>query len=82
MDDLEAEVREQKTGTTIVAGTIWTSLNTKIWHKSRMYKTAVKTIMTYTVESTPDTTQTKGLLETTEMKELWIECEVVHDLSK
>lgn len=36
--------------------------------KSRIYKFAIRSLMTYTAETRPDTTQTKKLLETSEMR--------------
>ena len=38
--------------------------------KSKIYKTAIRPIMTYTAETRPKTAKTKRLLETTEMKVL------------
>ena len=72
--DVEAEVREQTTRATKIAGclnaTIWRNKNIGIEAKSRIYKTAIRPIMTYTAETRPETAKTKRLLETTEIKVL------------
>ena len=36
--------------------------------KSRIYKAAIRPILTYTAETRPETSKTKQILETTEMK--------------
>lgn len=72
--DVEAEVREQTTKATRIAGclnnTIWCNKNIGIEAKTRIYKTTVRPIITYTAETRPETSKTKRLLETTEMKVL------------
>lgn len=72
--DVEAEVRELTTKATRIAGclndTIWRNKNIKVETKSRIYKAMVRPTMTYTAETRPDTTKTKQLLETTEMRVL------------
>ena len=50
--------------------TIWRSKKNGIEAKSRIYKTAIRPIMTYTAETRPETAKTTRLLETTEMKVL------------
>lgn len=70
--NIEDEVRQQVTKANKVAG----CLNDVIWRnkylrqdtKARIYKTTIRPIMTYTSETRPDTSKTKQLLETTEMK--------------
>ena len=72
--DVDAEVREQTTRATKIAGclnaTIWRNKNIGLEAKSRIYKTAIRPIMTCTAETRPETTKTKRLLETTEIKVL------------
>ena len=72
--DVEAEVREQTTRATKITSclnaTIWRNKNIGIEAKSRIYKTAIRSLMTYTAETRPETAKTKRLLETTEMKVL------------
>lgn len=41
----------------------------KIETKSRIYKTAIRPIMTYAAETKLDTTQTKRIMETAAMEE-------------
>ena len=72
--DVEADVREHTTRATKIAGclntTIWRNKNIGLEAKSRIYKTAIRPIMTYTAETRPETAKTKILLKTTEMKVL------------
>ena len=72
--DVEAEVREQTQKATRIAGclndTIWRNRNIGTETKSRIYKAVIRPIMTYTAETRPDTSKTKQLLETTEMRVL------------
>ncbi|KAK9887098.1 hypothetical protein WA026_020042 [Henosepilachna vigintioctopunctata] len=72
--DVEAEVREQATKAARIAGclndTIWRNKHIGIEAKARIYKATVRPIMTYTAETRPETTKTRRLLETTEMKVL------------
>ena len=69
--DVEAKVREQTTrATKIASATIWCNKNIGIEAKSRIYKTAIRPIMTYTAETRPETAKTKRLLGTTEIKVL------------
>lgn len=71
-DDVEAEVREQ----TMKAARMAECLNDTIWKnkyigtevKSRIYKSVIRPLMTYTAETRPETAQTKRLLETSEMR--------------
>ena len=60
--DDKAEVREQTTRATKIAGclnaTIWRNKNIGIEAKSRIYKTAIRLIMTYTAETRPETAKT------------------------
>ncbi|CAG9830511.1 unnamed protein product [Diabrotica balteata] len=72
--DVEEEVRQQS----LKANKAAESLNDTIWKnkhqrqdtKSRIYKAAIRPILTYTEKSRPDTSKTRRLqlLETTEMK--------------
>ena len=70
--NVEEEVREQVSKASKVAGClndlIWRNQHLKQETKTRIYKTAIRPIMTYTAETRPDTSKTKKLLETTEMK--------------
>lgn len=47
---------------------IWKNKYIKTKVKSRIYKSAIKPLMTYTAETKPDTVQTKRLLGTNEMR--------------
>lgn len=70
--DVETEVRQQTTKAIRVAAclndTIWKNKHIEVEAKSRIYKSAIRSIMTYATETRPDTTKIKRLLETSEMK--------------
>lgn len=72
--DVESEVRQQVNKALRTAGclndTIWNNKHLRTETKARIYKAAIRPIMTYTAETRPDTTKTKRLLETCEMKVL------------
>ena len=72
--DVEAEVRKQTTRATKIAGClnaiIWRDMNIGIKAKSRIYKTAMRPIMTSTAETRLKTAKTKRLLKTTKTKVL------------
>lgn len=72
--DVESEVRQQTNKALRVAGclndTIWKNKYLQTETKSRIYKATIRPIMTYTAETRPDTTKTKRILETGEMKVL------------
>ncbi|XP_056642632.1 uncharacterized protein LOC130449023 [Diorhabda sublineata] len=72
--DVENEVREQTTKTLRIAAclneNIWRNKHIGIEAKSRIYKATVRPIMTYTVETRPETAKTKRMMETAEMKVL------------
>ncbi|XP_045480918.1 uncharacterized protein LOC123685306 [Harmonia axyridis] len=72
--DVESEVRQQVNKAMRTAGclndTIWNNKHLRTETKARIYKAAIRPIMTYTAETRPDTTKTKRLLETCEMKVL------------
>lgn len=73
-DEVEEEGREQTVKAARAAGclndTIWRNKNMTTVTKTRIYKMKIRPIMTYCAEIRPDTTKTKRLLETTEMKVL------------
>ncbi|XP_056648814.1 uncharacterized protein LOC130453212 [Diorhabda sublineata] len=68
----ENEVREQTTKAlrieTCFNETIWRNIGTEA--KSRIYKATVRPIMTYTAETRPDTSKTKRMMKTADMKVL------------
>lgn len=70
--NVEQEVRKRVIKGNQIAGclndTIWKNKHLQIETKTRIYKTAVRPIITYQAETRPDTVKTKRLLETTEMK--------------
>ena len=53
---------------TCLNNTIWSNKHMGIETKSRIYKAAIRPILTYTAETRPETSKTKQILETTEMK--------------
>ena len=70
--DVETEVREQTNKAARIAAclnnTIWRNKHMRIETKARIYKATIRPIMTYTAETRPETTKTRRMLETTEMK--------------
>jgi hypothetical protein len=70
--DTEAEVAQQINKANRIAGclkhTIWRNKHLRTETKAKIYKTVVRPIMTYTAETRPDTTRTKRMMETCEMK--------------
>ncbi|CAG9840097.1 unnamed protein product [Diabrotica balteata] len=70
--DIKEEVRQQSLKAGQAAGfihdTIWKNKQIRQNTKTRIYKAAIRPILTYTAETRPDTSKTKRLLETTEMK--------------
>ncbi|KAF2904103.1 hypothetical protein ILUMI_02072 [Ignelater luminosus] len=60
-------IKETRTPTSLNS-TIWRKKHLLIETKSCIYKTAIKPILAYTVETRPETTETKRILETTETK--------------
>ena len=70
--DIETEVRGQAMKAARTAAclnnTIWSNKHMGIETKSRIYKAAIRPILTYTAETRPETSKTKQILETTEMK--------------
>ena len=48
--------------------TIWSNIHMGIETKSKINKAAIRPILTYTAETRPETSKTKQILETTEMK--------------
>ena len=72
--DLYSEVREQTNKASALSGclrnVIWNNKHVRIQSKVRIYKTCIRPVMTYGIETRADTTRTKNLLRTTEMKTL------------
>jgi hypothetical protein len=72
--DLYGEVLEQTQKAAAISGclreAIWKNEHMNIPSKVRIYKTCVRPIMTYGIESRADTVRTKNLLRTSEMKTL------------
>ena len=70
--DLYGEVLEQTQKAAAISGClknmIWKNKHMNIQSKVRIYKTCVRPIMTYGIESRADTVRTKSLLRTSEMK--------------
>ena len=72
--DLQSKVKVQTTKAAIVSrllrDLIWRNKHISIDSKVRIYKTCVRLIMTYAVETRAETRITKRLLRTTEIKTL------------
>lgn len=72
--DLIGEVRVQANKATGIAGylrdTIWRNRHMSIKSKVRIYKTCIRSILTYATETRTDTAKTKRILRTAEMKML------------
>uniref|UniRef100_A0A6P7FTG7 Uncharacterized protein LOC114332484 n=1 Tax=Diabrotica virgifera virgifera TaxID=50390 RepID=A0A6P7FTG7_DIAVI len=70
--DVKEEVRQQSLKASKAAGslndTIWKNKHLRQDTKARIYKAAIRPILTYTAETRPDKSKTRRLLETTEMK--------------
>ena len=70
--DVETEVRNQVTRGMRAAAhlndTIWWNKHIRTEAKARIYKTAIRPILTYAAETRPETSKTKRILETAEMK--------------
>lgn len=70
--DLEREVSQQVVRANKIAGclndSIWRNGHLNLDTKSRIYRSTIRPIMAYTAETRPDTTRTKRMLETAEMK--------------
>ncbi|XP_056639433.1 uncharacterized protein LOC130446927 [Diorhabda sublineata] len=70
--DIEAEVRIQAAkaarASAYLNDIIFRNKYIGIEIKSRIHKAVIRPILTYTAETRPDTSKTKGILETTEMK--------------
>ncbi|XP_044744651.1 uncharacterized protein LOC123306625 [Coccinella septempunctata] len=73
-NDIKEEVREQTMKATRIAGclndAIWRNKHIRTETKSRIYKSVVRPVMTYTAETRPQTSKTQRYLETSEMKTL------------
>lgn len=73
-NDIEEEVREQTMKANRIAGclndTIWRNKHIRTETKSRIYKSVVRPVMTYTAETRPQTSRTQRYLETSEMRTL------------
>ena len=74
--DVEIEVCEQTNKAARIAACvgniIWRNKHMRIETKARIYKATIRPIMTYTAEIRPETTKTRRMLETTEIKILRI----------
>jgi hypothetical protein len=72
--DVFEEVKNQATRASVVSGclkdVIWSNKDMQLKSKVRIYKTCVRPILTYGIETRADTVRTKSLLRTTEMKTL------------
>lgn len=72
--DIENEVRQQVNKANRVAGclndTIWRNKHIGVETKTRIYKATIRPIMTYAGETRPETSKTRRLMETAEMKVL------------
>jgi hypothetical protein len=72
--DLYEEVKSQANKASAVAGclkaTVWRNKDMLKESKVKIYKTCIRPILTYGIESRADTVRTKSLLRTTEMKTL------------
>ena len=70
--DVEAEVRNQAARAMRTAAhlnnTIWWNKHIRTEAKARIYKTAIRPILTYAAETRPETSKIKRILETSEMK--------------
>lgn len=71
---LEDEVRKQTNKAAAISGhlnyPIWKNKHLSIETKSRIYKTCIRPVMTYGAETRAETSLTKRMLRTTEMKTL------------
>lgn len=76
--NLTTEVRDQVTKANQISGClrdiVWKNKNMTTKSKSRIYKTCIRPILTYTAETRPDTTKTKSALRTSEMRILRTIC--------
>ncbi|XP_072766481.1 uncharacterized protein [Anoplolepis gracilipes] len=72
--NLVEEVRAQANRANRIAGylreVIWRNRNMSLRSKVRIYKTCIRPILTYAVETRADITRTKRILRTTEMRTL------------
>lgn len=70
--ELDREVQQQIIKANRVAGclnyTIWNNKHLQAEMKTRIYKSAIRPIITYTAETRPDTKKIERMVETTEMK--------------
>jgi len=70
--DLRHEVQDQVHKASVISGclrsSIWKNKYMNIESKTRIYKTCIRPILTYAAETRADTTVTKRMLRTTEMK--------------
>ncbi|ENN71364.1 hypothetical protein YQE_11979, partial [Dendroctonus ponderosae] len=70
--DVKAEVREQTNKAARIAAClnnrIWRNKHMRIETKSRIYKATIRPLVTYKVETRPETAKTRRMLKTTEMK--------------
>ena len=69
--DLKEEVKAQTTKASLISGylrdVIWRNKHLSIESKTRIYKTCVRPVMTYAIETRAENTTTKRMLRTTEM---------------
>lgn len=72
--DLETEVKTQSIKALRISGclnnAVWSNKFLKTEAKVRIYKTMIRPILTYAAETRPDTSKTRQMLETAEMKTL------------